>query len=199
MKPSDLKVMVGSTVYGFENELQGICNTISTYDYQVLNSHLGKIKVDPGKSNLENCLEAVRECNLFLGIIRPFYGSGNINEKSIAFEEIKLAMELKKPYWFLVHHDVVFTRQLIRKCKAIGPNGNELNAAIKIERSSVFDQRVLDVYDFVIKENEKIALRLGNWAQQFYTLDDALTFVKEQFSDFSFIQSLLPADEIQEG
>jgi len=196
MKPSDIKIMVGSTVYGFENELYAICNSISTKGYRVLNSHLGTIKVNRKMSNLDNCLEAVKECDLFLGIIRPYFGSGNIGEKSIAFEKIKLAMDLKKPYWFLVHHDVVFTRQLIRKCKAIGPNGNELNASIKIEKNTLFDQRILDVYDHVVKENEKIPLRVGNWVQPFYRLDEALTFVEVQFNDFNFIQSLLQPDEI---
>jgi len=86
--------------------------------------------------------------------------------------------------------------QLIRKCKAIGPNGNELNASIKIEKNTLFDQRILDVYDHVVKENEKIPLRVGNWVQPFYRLDEALTFVEAQFNDFNFIQSLLQPDEI---
>ena len=109
--------MVGSTVYGFENELYQIVALLQTLGYEVLNSHVGTIKVNPKLSNLENCLNAVDECDLFLGIIRPYYGTGNIGEKNITFEEIKRAIELKKPYWFLVHRDVVFARKLFTKIK----------------------------------------------------------------------------------
>ena len=93
-----IKIMVGSTVYGFENELYQVVALLQTLGYEVLNSHVGTIKVNPKLSNLENCLNAVDECDLFLGIIRPYYGTGNIGEKNITFEEIKRAIELKKPY-----------------------------------------------------------------------------------------------------
>ena len=51
--------MVGSTVYGFENELYQIVALLQTLGYEVLNSHVGTIKVNPKLSNLENCLNAV--------------------------------------------------------------------------------------------------------------------------------------------
>ena len=54
--------MVGSTVYGFENELYQIVALLQTLGYEVLNSHVGTIKVNPKLSNLENCLNAVDEC-----------------------------------------------------------------------------------------------------------------------------------------
>jgi hypothetical protein len=109
--------MVGSTVYGFQDQLMAICAQLNTMGYEVLNSYIGTIKVNPELSNLKNCLNAVDECDLFLGIIRPYFGSGNIGEKNIAFEEIKQAIKKKKPYWFLVHRDVVFARQLFKKIK----------------------------------------------------------------------------------
>ncbi|MFV8324489.1 DUF4062 domain-containing protein [Flavobacterium sp. ZS1P14] len=69
-----LKIMVGSTVYGFEDQLSQIVAQLQLLDYEVLNSHNGSIKVNPKLSNLDNCIKAVQECDLFLGIIRPFYG-----------------------------------------------------------------------------------------------------------------------------
>ena len=51
--------MVGSTVYGFENELYQVVALLQTLGYDVLNSHVGTIKVNPRLSNLENCLNAV--------------------------------------------------------------------------------------------------------------------------------------------
>ena len=85
--------MVGSTVYGFEDQLSQIVAQLQLLEYDVLNSHNGSIKVNPKLSNLENCIKAVEECDLFLGIIRPFYGTGNIGDKNITFEEIKKAID----------------------------------------------------------------------------------------------------------
>lgn len=113
--PKDkVKIMVGSTVYGFEDQLSSIVAQLNTMGFEVLNSHHGSIKVNPKLSNLDNCLNAVKECDLFLGIIRPYCGTGNIGEKNITFEEIKEAIRLEKPYWFLVHRDVVFARTLFK-------------------------------------------------------------------------------------
>ena len=158
-----IKIMVGSTVYGFENELYQIVALLQTLGYEVLNSHVGTIKVNPKLSNLENCLNAVDECDLFLGIIRPYYGTGIIGEKNITFEEIKRAIELKKPYWFLVHRDVVFARKLFTKIKD----------ADKIE----------------------ITLRNGNWAQEFYRLDEMSIYIKTQFEDRTFIENILAQED----
>ncbi len=117
-----IKIMVGSTVYGFEDQLSQIVAQLQLLDYDVLNSYNGSIKVNPTLSNLDNCLNAVKECDLFLGIIRPYYGTGNIGEKNITFEEIKLAIKLKKPYWFLVHRDVVFSRLQFSKMRDWSPD-----------------------------------------------------------------------------
>lgn len=88
-KKSEVKIMVGSTVYGFEDQISQIVAQLNTLGYKVLNSHNGSIKVNPHLSNLENCLKAVETCDLFLGIIRHYYGTGNIGDKNITFEEIK--------------------------------------------------------------------------------------------------------------
>jgi hypothetical protein len=185
-----IKIMVASTVYNFEDNISTICAELSTMDYYVLNSHIGSVKVNPHHSNLENCLNAVRECDVFLGIIRPFYGTGNIDELNITFEEIKLAMKLKKPYWFLVHRDVVFTRQLIKYLYFKDDFGNE-HKNVSIKKSNVFDERTLKIYDYVIKEGTPIATRTGNWAQEFYRLDEALVYVKAQYEDKDFILRVL--------
>ena len=99
-KPS---IMVSSSVYGFEDTLSQICALLKEMGYNVWNSYKGTIKVNSKLSNMENCLKAVEECDLFLGIIRTQCGTGYIGDKNITFEEIKKAIECKKPYWFLVH------------------------------------------------------------------------------------------------
>jgi hypothetical protein len=184
--------MVGSTVYGFPDQLAAICDVIESYGYEAVNSHRGTMRVDPTLSNLENCLQAVRDCDAFLGIIRPYYGSGNINGVNITFEEMKLAMKLKKPYWFLVHRDVTFARQLFRN---LIPKGDTQNYELK--KNHIFDIRTLDVYDYVIKNGEALETRTGNWAQEFYRLDEALTYVKVQFEDKSFIEEVVTRNKIK--
>src|SRR4030067_3584321 len=99
MSKKKLKIMVASSVYNFNTELTQICAVLKSYGYEVLNSHLGTVPVNPSKSNLDNCLTAVEECDLFLGIIRPFYGTGIVGEKSITHTEISKALELEKPRW----------------------------------------------------------------------------------------------------
>ena len=59
------KIMVGSTVYGFEDQLSQIVAQLNTLGYDVLNSHYGSIQVNPKLSNMDNCLKAVEECDLF--------------------------------------------------------------------------------------------------------------------------------------
>ena len=178
--------MLGSTVYGFEDQLSQIVAQLTTMGYEVLNSHHGSVKVNPNLSNLENCLKAVEECDLFLGIIRPYFGTGNIGDKNITFEEIKKAIELKKPYWFLVHRDVVFARNLFKKLKC--KDGSEPD----LTDNKVFDKRTIEIYEYVIKNHVKdLELRNGNWAQEFYRLDEMLVYIKSQFGDEKFVKEII--------
>lgn len=184
-KKSDIKIMVGSTVYGFEDQLSSIVGQLTTMGYQVLNSHHGSIKVNPHLSNLDNCLKAVEECDLFLGIIRPYCGTGNIGDINITFEEIKEAIRLEKPYWFLVHRDVVFARTLFKKIKK--KDGCE----VEMTDNRFFDLLSIEMYEYVIKNHIPITLRNGNWAQEFYRLDDMMTYITAQFSSKEFVEEIL--------
>ncbi|MBI9068688.1 MAG: DUF4062 domain-containing protein [Salinivirgaceae bacterium] len=186
----NIEIMVASTVYGFEDQLSAICATVSTLDYAVINSHIGTMRVNPDKSNLDNCLDAVRQCDAFVGIIRPYYGTGNIEERNITFEEMKLAMKLNKPYWFLVHRDVVFTRQLKKNLYYLDKEGQQV-FDVKIKKSVVFDERTLDIYSYVINEGKPIASRTGNWAQEFTRLDEALDYITAQFEDKDFLEGII--------
>ncbi|HRP34192.1 MAG TPA: hypothetical protein PKV73_19980 [Agriterribacter sp.] len=137
-------------------------------------------------SNLHNCLEAVKECDLFLGIIRPYCGTGNIGGKNITFEEIKEAIRLKKPYWFLVHRDVVFARNLFKKIKL--KSGDK----IEVEKNNrLFDPLSIEMYEYVIQNHVPVTLRNGNWAQEFFRLDDMMTYINTQFSSRDFIDNVL--------
>ena len=105
--PSPVKVMVASTIYGFQDQLEQIVGVLRGYGYFVMSSHLGSVRVDPNKSNLDNCKLAVAGCDAFFGIIRPNYGSGVIGDRSITHEECLQAVTMNKPRWFVVDRNVV--------------------------------------------------------------------------------------------
>jgi hypothetical protein len=192
-KKNEVKIMVGSTVYGFEDQLSQIVAQFNTLGYKVLNSHHGSIKVNPNLSNLDNCLKAVEECDLFLGIIRPYCGTGNIGEKNISFEEIKEAIRLKKPYWFLIHRDVVYTRLLLKKMKL--KSGDE----VLFTDNRLFDKRSIEMYEHVIKNHIDVTLRNGNWAQEFYRLDEMMVYINAQFTDKDFINEVMNLSNSNDG
>jgi len=181
----NFKIMVGSTVYGFEDQLSQIIAQLTTMGYDVINSHHGSVKVNPNLSNLKNCLIAVKECDLFLGIIRPYCGTGTIGEKNITFEEIKEAIRLKKPYWFLVHRDVVFARNLFAKIK------RKRGEKIEVNDNRFFDKLSIKMYEYVIKNHIPVTLRNGNWAQEFYRLDDMMIYINSQFASKEFINEVI--------
>ena len=173
-------IMVSSAVYGIEELLEAVFGILNTAGFSVWMSYKGTVPVDPGKSNFENCLAAVKECDLFLGILTTSYGSGRDGDGlSITHQEMLEALKHDKPRWFLAHHDLVLARGLLRD---LGYNSAEDRAKLKLTgRKLVDDLRVIDMYDSVIQAKEKLENRRGNWAQPFATKDDALVFVVGQF------------------
>ncbi len=73
-----LTIMVSSTVYGIEELLERIYTLLTGpgFGYEVWMSHKGTMPIFSTKSAFENCIHAVEECDLFLGLITPHYGSG---------------------------------------------------------------------------------------------------------------------------
>lgn len=185
-----VRIMVASSVYGFQAELEQICAVLRTYSYEVWNSHQGTIKVHPGKSNLENCLRAVEECDCFLGIIRPFYGTGVVGACSITHEEMRRAVTLNKPRWFLVHAHVTFTRQLLRQF-LFTRQGKPRKQPLRFRKTGVMDDlRVLEMYDDVIQSKMPVGQRTGNWAQEFFYLSDALRYIETQFRPLADVRKI---------
>ena len=90
-----IEVMVASSVIGYEDQVDRVCGLFEQMGYHPISSHYKTMPVDPSKSNLVNCLMAVENCDVFFGIIRPFYGTGVIGSTSITHEEMKKAIELK--------------------------------------------------------------------------------------------------------
>lgn len=186
-----LKLMVASTVYGFEDQLSKIVNDISSKNFTVLNSFYGSIKVNPQLSNLDNCVQAAKETDWLMGIVRPYYGTGNISGKNITFEEIKTAIGDNKPRWFFIHRDVTFAADILNEI-VVNKKGKESKDNNELKNNRHIDQKAIDLYNFVIKNHETdLELRNGNWAQEFFNTSEALIYIQSQFLDFDFINNLL--------
>ena len=109
-------IMISSTVYGIEELLERVYALLTQFGYNVWCSHMGTLPVVSSLSAFENCLKGVEDCDLFLGIITPRYGTGQVKgELSITHQELLKAIELEKPRWFLAHSDVIFARSLFRQ------------------------------------------------------------------------------------
>ena len=185
-----LKIFVASTVYGFQDQLDQICAVLTGFGYAVYNSHLGTVAVDPARSNRGDCLAAVASCDLFLGIIRPSYGSGVVGERSITHEECLEAMRLRKPRWFLVHHDVTIARTLLRPYLH-PPEGEALAAPFIFKKTAVLDDiRIIDLYEDTLQTGVPVEERMGHWVQEFYRLPELLRFLDSQFKDTNRIRTI---------
>ncbi len=183
-----LKLMVASTVYHFEDQLIQICGILSVFGYEVWNSHIGTIPVHPGRSNLENCVAAAHDCDVFLGIVRPSYGSGIIGDRSITHEEFLEAVSLRKPRWFLVDRDVTCARQLLKPYLF---KKDKTRTTFKLKKNPIIDDlRVIDLYHISIQDDVLPADRKGHWVQEFYRLPEALSHLNSQFKDTKRIRQI---------
>ncbi len=185
-----LKIMVASTIYGFEDHLEQVCSTLQVYGYEVWNSHFKTIPVHPGKSNTENCLIAAKKCDAFFGIIRPQYGSGIIGATSITHQEMLKAIELKKPRWFIAHRDVSIARQLLKQYM-FDEHLNPIAAFTYRETRVMDDIRVIQLYNNTILNTVPAVERVGHWVDEYFRLGDILRCIETQFSDVDRVREIV--------
>lgn len=163
-----LTIMVSSTVYGQESDLDQIAAILrQQYGYNVVMSKEGSVYVSlKHVSNTKAaCLQAVRDCHLFFGIIFPRYGSG------ITHAEFLEAKRLNKPRWFIAHEKIEFLRKLLQP-KMFTKKGKRTK--FDIPKTTVLDSiKVVDMYNDVRE----------NWVQSFSNMDEVRTFIETQFSD----------------
>lgn len=62
---------------------------------------------------------------------------------------------------------------------------------IIVKPNKFFDKRTIEIYDYVIKNHEPVTLRNGNWAQEFYRLDEMMTYITTQFEDMEFVKQII--------
>jgi hypothetical protein len=189
-KFNGIKILVASTVYGFEDQLSAIYAQLDSYGYDVMNSHSGTVYAGADKSNLDNCLQAVGICDAFLGIIRPTYGSGVIGDLSITHQEIQTAITKRKARWFLVDSKVTFTRQLLKHAQFVdGYNSHTLPPErIHFQKNSLLDMRCINMYNEVIQDKLNPRDRIGHWVQEYYDLAGIQRFIEGQFRDLEIVR-----------
>lgn len=189
-KKTKLSVMVSSTVYGVEDLLDQLYALLTKFGYDVVMSHRGTVAVNSTEHAFESSLKAVETCDLFLGIIMPHYGSGVVSpDISITHQEMKRAIELDKPRWFLAHEYVVFARLLMR---GLGHKKTEQREKLTFDGAGTLDDlRVIDMYEAAILQDRKFVDRQGNWVQKFSTTDEGLLFATAQFHRHSEIERFL--------
>jgi hypothetical protein len=192
MKPAKKPVVfVSTTIYGIEELLERVYSLLTVFGYEVWLSHKGTVPVFSNKSAFENCIAAVEKCDLFLGLITPYYGSG-IDEQngiSISHRELRRALELKKPRWLLSHDHVVFARTFLEK---LGYKTPEQRKNLTLQKSQIFgDLRVIDMYEEAVLSEIPLRERQGNWVQKYKTDEDALVFTSAQFSRFQEVEAFL--------
>lgn len=175
-----IEIVVASSVYGYEDQLNQICGLFEQMGYQPINSHYKTMLADPSKSNLQICLAAVENCDAFFGVLRPFYGSGIIGATSITHEEMKKAIELKKPRWFVAHRDIRVARELFKQYRYLPDKS--LNPAFTYRSTKLMDDiRVIDMYNDTIQNDIPAAERVGHWTDEFFDLNDIKKVIKTQF------------------
>ncbi len=165
MPDAPLKIMVSSTVYGSESDLDQIKYILEGFNYEVVMSKEGNIYVGIDDDPEDACLKAVEDCDLFFGIIFPRYGSG------ITHKEFKKAVELNKPRFFIAHQYIEYTSKLMAQFMY---DENTIRNDFDIQPTSVLDSiKVVDMYNDV----------RAKWVQPFFKTSEIQVFLETQFRD----------------
>lgn len=166
------KVMISSSVNGFEAMLHLYEKRLEYYGYDVILSMSGKIKVNPHLGNFENCLKAVEECDAFLGFIRTDCGTGREGDSCITFDEFKYARKLCKPCWFIIDNKVKYYKKLVRIL--------ELREKTLTDDEE-FNSFTASFYDRKVRSREKLPHVLEVYQSKEIRTFDPLCFEMEDF------------------
>lgn len=184
-----VKIMLSSSVYGSQHIIESIFGTLENLEYQVLCSHMATIYPKPGLSPEESCLAAVEECDFFLGVIFPHYGSG------ITHKEFIRAVELNKPRGFLSHSSVPFLRTLLKQFM-YDKDGNRTEFKLEKKTTVLDSLDIIDMYNLAIGDGLPMQNRL--WTQEFNKYEiDGSPFIKTLFGDYARFENDL--NELKNG
>lgn len=192
-----IKVFIASTVYNFQTELDKIYELLDGFGYDVFISYKGTFLTDSSESSLQNCKDGVNDCDVFVGFIRPDYGSGVLEKggKSITHQEFELAVSRNIPRFVMADYRVTFTRSLIRKATLdipdLGVHINLNSKNININDNNIMDIRCVQLYEEMIKDKMPPLTRKGNWVQEYVSLEDIRLYLDSQFKYPERIRKLI--------
>lgn len=191
--PRRPKIMVCSSVHGSDALLDQIYAALEGLGYHVWMSKKGTLPVFSRDNAFGNCLRAVEECDLFLGIITPFYGTGRESKGalSITHQEMLRAIELEKLRWFLAHTHVDFARQILKQYRFDAQG--RADAGFNFKPTKVMDDiGVVEMYEAAIRNDvPDISQRFGNWVQPYTNWPDIARFLEAQFGDVQAVRKQL--------
>lgn len=182
-------VMVSSSVYGQEELLDRIYALLNRFGFEVWMSYKGTVPTNSEENSLDSCLRAVNNCDFFLGLITNHYGTSFHEGLSITHLEIREAIRLKKPRWFLVHDHVVFARKLLQ---SLGFNDSSARKTLTLNKKPFFsDLKIIDMYEEASEQNQFGENVYVKWVQPYEQDEDAIRFATAQFSRFQDLESIL--------
>lgn len=184
-KKPKIKLMVASTVYQNRDLLLQICAMLNNYGYHVINSEYGTLHPPLGHNNPQACIAAVDECDIFFGMINPFYSTG------ITHQEFQRAILTNKPRRFIAHSFVTFSRKLLEQFMYADAAKTQ-RTAFAIQPTAVMDNlRVIDMYNEAIQIDLPYGERKYHWVQEYFRHDEAFRHVEALFSDITRVQNEL--------
>ncbi len=197
-----IKVFVASTVSNFQSDLDRIYNLLDGFGYDVLMSHKGTIPLDSSKSNAQVCTDGVEDCDVFLGFIRPDYGSGVLERggMSITHMEFITARNRNIPRFVLADYRVTFTRSLFKDSYIIEDSTAKQITfdTISFDNCKVMDTRCVCMYNEAVQDSVKPASRrTGNWVQEYYDFDALKMHLESQFKYPARIQKLIDNSNLE--
>lgn len=208
-------VLVSSSVNGYEDSLIMIESMLNAWGYDVMMSMRGTLKVNPHLHNFANCLRAVEECDLFLGIIRPDCGTGRGVHDCITFDEFKRARELNKPCWFIIDSKIKHYRNLLKalelreypvtedidlkdfmhsyydrkvRSREKLPIVQDLYQAKDIHQ---FDPLCFEMENFVNHKGMARSEIVNNWMQYCDNISDVYRFLEKNLGNAGFIEDVI--------
>ena len=184
-----LTIMVSSTVYGIEELLDRIYTLLTAFGYDVWMSHRGTVPVFSSRSAFENCIAAVDDCDLFLGLITPIMEAEKMGMGYLSRIRIEEGHRIEQTAGLLVHDHVVFARSLL--CH-LGYGGAAGRGELSLEKNQILDDlRVIDMYEEAILSERPLRDRQGNWVQKFRSDGDAALFATAQFSRYQEVEAFV--------
>ena len=181
-------IMVSSSVTQIEDILDQIFGMLRGYGYTVWMSCKNTLPHDSSKSNLDNCLDAVQNCDLFFGLITPYYGRDRIVvDYSYTHLEQRKAIEINKKRWFLAHDRVIFAQKILEQYRFFKNGKPRKNFRFK-KTEAMDDVRVINMYEEAARLDLPPDQRTGNWVDEYINGQGIRDYVNEIFADINSIR-----------